>query len=153
MQPDFLPDRFEPGSHNAIGLIGLSEGVSWILERGVEAIWEHERRLTQQMLDGLASCPSSLKLYGPTQARDRCGVFSVRIDGFDAPQALSDRLESEFGILTRPGIHCAPLAHRTIGTHARGGTTRLSLGPFLTDRDITYAVDALVKISEQSAAA
>ena len=153
VQPDFLPDRFEPGSHNAIGLIGLSEGVSWILERGVEAIWEHERRLTQQMLDGLASCPSSLKLYGPTQARDRCGVFSVRIDGFDAPQALSDRLESEFGILTRPGIHCAPLAHRTIGTHARGGTTRLSLGPFLTDRDITYAVDALVKISEQSAAA
>ncbi len=153
VQPDFLPDRFEPGSHNAIGLIGLSEGVSWVLERGVEAVWEHERNLTQQMLDGLAGCPSSLRLYGPTDKDQRCGVFSVRIEGFESPQALSDRLESEFGILTRPGIHCAPLAHRTMGTFAAGGTTRLSLGPFLTDRDVAYAVDALTRISERSAAA
>jgi len=153
VQPDFLPDRFEPGSHNAIGLIGLSEGVNWILERGVEAIWEHEQRLMQQMLDGLAGCPPSLRLYGPTNRAHRCGVFSVRIDGFESPQTLSDRLESGFGVLTRSGIHCAPLAHRTIGTYAAGGTTRLSFGPFLTEQDVADAVHALNEISERSAAA
>jgi cysteine desulfurase/selenocysteine lyase len=127
--------------------------VNWILERGVEVVWQHERKLAHQMLDGLAGCPPTLRLYGPTDKDHRCGVFSVRIDGFESPQALSDRLESEFGILTRPGIHCAPLAHRTMGTYASGGTTRLSLGPFLTDQDVAYAVDALTKISERCAAA
>jgi cysteine desulfurase family protein len=153
VQPEFLPDRFEAGSHNAIGLIGLSAGVAWILERGVDTLWAHERQLMQQMLNGLATCPSSLRLYGPSDLDHRCGVFSVRISGFESPQALSDQLESQFGILTRPGIHCAPLAHRTMGTHGVGGTTRLSLGPFLTEQDVAHAVSALAKISEQSAAA
>jgi cysteine desulfurase/selenocysteine lyase len=149
VQPDFLPDRFEAGSHNAIGLVGLSEGVSWLLERGVEAIWQHEQSLVATMLDGLGRCPPAVRLFGPKGIAHRCGVFSVRIDGIDQPKTLSDRLEQEYGILTRPGIHCAPLAHRTIGTYDCGGTVRLSFGPFVSEDDVLRATEALAAIGEQ----
>jgi selenocysteine lyase/cysteine desulfurase len=79
-------------------------------------------------------------------------VFCVRVEGFE-PQALSDVLENEYGILTRSGMHCAPLAHKTIGTHGLGGTTRLSFGPFLTVQDVLYACDGLSHICQRHSAA
>jgi cysteine desulfurase family protein len=142
VQPDFMPDRFEPGSHNALGLIGLSAGVGFILERGVEAAWAHECELVARMLRGLAEL-EHVRLYGPPTSASRCGVFSVRVVGIERPQALSDRLEAEFGLLTRSGIHCAPLAHETIGTLALGGTTRFSFGPFTEASHVDRAVAAL----------
>ena len=147
-QPDFMPDRFECGSHNAIGIIGLSEGVQWILDRGVDELWRHERELICVMLEGLTETGAmpGLSLIGPQGVKDRCGVFSVRIEGFEDPQALSDLLERDYGILTRSGIHCAPLAHMTFGTHALAGMTRFSFGPFLNAHDIQYATDALGQI-------
>lgn len=154
-QPDFLPDRFEPGSHNAIGIIGLSEGVKWILDRGIDAIWKHECDLIRTMIGGLnedGSMPG-LTYFGPQGVKDRCGVFSVRIAGIDQPQGLSDILEQQFGILTRSGIHCAPLAHQTFGTHEIGGMTRLSFGPFLSVQDVRYACDALGQICFEHQAA
>jgi selenocysteine lyase/cysteine desulfurase len=78
------------------------------------------------------------------------GVFSVRIDGYD-PHELSAILESHYGILTRSGIHCAPLAHETIGTASLGGTTRLSFGPFLSVQDGKFATDALAEIASTRA--
>ncbi len=153
VQPDFMPDRFEPGSHNAIGIIGLSEGVQWILDKGIDHLWQHEQDLIRVMLDGLTDTGPipGLTLYGPQGIKHRCGVFSVRIDGFDQPQTLSDVLEKEYGILTRSGIHCAPLAHKTFGTHGLGGMTRLSFGPFITKQDVKYACDALGMIASQHA--
>jgi cysteine desulfurase family protein len=148
VQPDWLPDRFEPGSHNALGVAGWLEGVRWILERGLDRIREHEERLMRIMLAGLAGIPG-LRVYGPRALAERVGVFSVRLPGFSDPQALSDRLESDFGILTRAGLHCAPLAHRTIGTADAGGTTRLSLGPFVTERDVASAVSALGALAQE----
>jgi len=157
-QPHFMPDRFEPGSHNAIGIIGLSEGVQWILDRGVEQLWQHEQQLIAQFLNELSPhlTPASkrseerdqpaLHLFGPPTAHHRCGVFSVRLhsgSGDEDPNALADRLEAEFGLLTRAGIHCAPHAHRTVGTADLGGTTRFSLGPFHSPADITAATNAL----------
>src|SRR5690606_3245829 len=112
---------------NAIGIIGLSEGVQWILDRGVDSLWRHERELMAVMLEGIANI-DGLTCFGPPTVDHRCGVFSVRIEGYDQPQALSDLLEAEYGILTRSGIHCAPLAHQTLSTDALGGTTRLSFG-------------------------
>ena len=150
-QPDFLPDRFEPGSHNAIGLIGLAAGLAWIEQRGVEALWHHEQQLIRQMLDGLHQIPG-LTLYGPPTAEHRTGVFSIRVAGFSAPQALSDALESEHGLLTRSGLHCAPHAHRTVGSYDLGGTTRLSLGPFLEASDIDIALQALDRVARQGRA-
>ena len=153
-QPDFMPDRFESGSHNAIGILGLSEGVRWILDQTVEKLWTHEQSLIRTMIEGLdelsdAVGSSSVRFLGPQGIKNRCGVFSITLGadrGFDNPQALSDVLEQEYGLLTRSGIHCAPLAHATFNTRDRGGATRFSFGPFLTVQDVKYATDALAQV-------
>jgi cysteine desulfurase family protein len=147
-QPEFMPDRFESGSHNAIGIIGLSEGVRWVLEKGMEAIAAHERELVCTFLEGVNGV-KGLTMYGPQGVKNRLGVFSVRIEGF-APAELAAVLESHYGILTRPGIHCAPMAHQAMGTAGYGGTTRFSFGPFLSAQDVNYATDALAEIAQQS---
>ncbi|MCE9591355.1 MAG: aminotransferase class V-fold PLP-dependent enzyme [Planctomycetes bacterium] len=154
-QPLFMPDRFEPGSHNTVGIIGLSEGVKWLLDQTLEKVWEHEQDLCRVMIDGLSDTGEmpGLTYLGPQGVAHRCGVFSVRLDGFDQPQALSDLLEKEYSILTRSGIQCAPLAHKTFGTYDAGGATRFSFGPFLTKQDVKYACDALGQICHRHAAA
>ena len=139
-QPDFMPDRFEPGSHNAIGIIGLSAGVQWVTDRGVEKLREHELDLIRTFIDGVSDIPH-LRYFGPQGVRNRVGVFSVVV-GDRVPLDLSGALEAEFGVLTRPGLHCAPLIHEAIGTTARR-TTRFSFGPFLSKQDVKYATDAL----------
>jgi selenocysteine lyase/cysteine desulfurase len=146
VQPDFLPDKYEPGSHNAIGLAGLSEGVQWVLDQTVEKLAAHDTALIGAFLDGIADV-EGLTCFGPPTIRHRVGVMSVRLDGFD-PQELAAVLESSYGILTRAGIHCAPLAHQTIGTLERGGTTRFSFGPFVSQPDVQYAADVLAQIAE-----
>jgi cysteine desulfurase/selenocysteine lyase len=149
-QPDFMPDKFEPGSHNAIGLAGLAEGVKWILEQGVEKLAAHDLDLCRTFLEGVSGV-DGLTYYGPQGVRHRLGVFSVRVDGFE-PYELAAVLESHYGLLTRPGLHCAPLAHNAIGTTQYGGTTRFSFGPFLTKQDVKYATDALAEIATSRAA-
>ncbi|MEO1130619.1 MAG: aminotransferase class V-fold PLP-dependent enzyme [Planctomycetota bacterium] len=166
VQPETMPDRFEPGSHNAIGIIGLSEGVQYLLERGIDAIAEHERGLTSQFIEGLhtgggehhAEMLPGLRLLGPQGVAQRTGVFAVTVDGLP-PGALSDLLEERYGVLTRSGLHCAPLAHRTFGCAPEQvaspefvGATRFSIGPFLTLQDVKFATDALAEICEQHAA-
>ena len=92
-----------------------------------------------------------LRLLGPPTLEGRCGVFSVVTDVL-SPARLAADLEREHGILTRPGLHCAPGAHRTMSTHDAGGATRLSLGPFLTEQDVDVASMALAEISREAAA-
>jgi selenocysteine lyase/cysteine desulfurase len=145
-QPEFLPDKYEPGSHNAIGIIGLSEGVKWIAEQTVQKLHIHDKQLIGTFLEGISDVPG-ITYYGPRGVKNRTGVFSVRVDGYE-PQELSAALESSFGILTRSGIHCAPLAHEAIGTAALGGTTRFSFGPFLSAQDVSYAADALAQMAD-----
>jgi selenocysteine lyase/cysteine desulfurase len=142
-----MPDKYEPGSHNAIGIAGLLEGIRWIANRTIEKIAAHELDLIRSFLDGISGV-EGLTCYGPGGVRHRTAVFSVRIDGLD-PSELSKILEIRFGILTRPGLHCAPLAHQAIGTANLGGTTRFSFGPFLTVQDVHYAADALAQIASE----
>jgi selenocysteine lyase/cysteine desulfurase len=152
IHPDFMPDRFEAGSHNAIGLIGLSEGVKWLLDQGIDSVHQHEQTLIDTFLRWLneADMPG-LEVFGPTTNDQRCAVFSIRIEGYDNPVHLSEALEQQFGILTRSGVHCAPLAHETIGTHGRGGTTRFSFGPFTTVADVERAGEAVQTICQAQA--
>lgn len=147
-QPEFLPDRYEPGSHNAVGIAGLDAGVAFLLERGIENLRRHEEQLCRQFMAAAANI-DRLTVYGPRELHDRVGVFSVRVAGYE-PQELSAALETSFGLLTRSGLHCAPLAHRTIGTYENGGTTRLSFGPFTTAEDVALAVDALAALARAS---
>ena len=144
-QPEFMPDRYEPGSHNAIGIAGLSEGVRWVMQEGIEKLAAHDADLVRTFLDGISDV-EGLTYYGPRGVKDRVGVFSIRIDGYD-PHELAAILETSYGILTRPGIHCAPLAHEAIGTAATGGTTRFSFGPFVSRQDVKFATDALAQIA------
>lgn len=145
VQPDFMPDRFEAGSHNAIGIAGLSAGVAWILGKTVKALYEHDQMLCRTFMESVEGV-EGLRYLGPQGIRHRMGVFSVRIEGID-PLRLADQLEREYGILTRAGLHCAPLAHRHLGTLDSHGTTRLSFGAFLSVLDVKYAADALANIA------
>jgi len=144
VQPQSMPDKYEIGSHNAIGLAGLSEGVAWILDRGVASMRSHDVKLSGMFMELIAEI-GGLTVYGPRDTDHRAGVFSVNVEGI-APGALADSLESQYGLLTRPGVHCAPLAHETIGTHP-AGTCRLSFGPMTSEGDVKTAAGALRKIS------
>jgi len=148
-QPDFMPDKYEPGSHNAIGIAGLSAGVQWVLERGIESLRDHDLDLVRTFIDGVSDIPG-LTYFGPQGVRDRLAVFSVRVDGY-SPTDLAAALENDFGILTRAGLHCAPLIHAALGTTDQGGATRFSFGPFLSKQDVKYATDALADIAVQRA--
>ena len=147
VQPRTMPDKYEIGSHNAIGLAGLSEGLAWALHRGVADLRRHDRRLCELFLQSAAGA-EGLTVYGPADPDRRAGIFSVNVRGL-SPQQLAERLEREFGILTRPGIHCAPLAHKTIGT-LPSGTCRLSFGPFTSAADVRLAAEALTRIARDA---
>ena len=145
VQPQTLPDKYESGNHNAPGLVGLEAAVSWLLERGTGSIHQHERSLVRKLLEGLSEIPG-LACHGPARAHDRVGAVSVSLDGFD-PQDVSAILDQNFGIETRAGLHCAPGAHRAIGSFESGGTVRLSVGPFTTFDDMAAATHALREIA------
>ena len=146
VHPQTMPDKYEIGSHNAIGLAGLSEGAAWLLDRGVGGIREHDEALCKLFLSRTADI-EGLTVYGPRETDRRAGVFSVNVAGM-GPGELAAALDADFGICTRPGVHCAPLAHRTIGTHPRG-TCRLSFGPFTTEGDIALAAEALAAVARR----
>lgn len=144
-QPDFMPSKYEAGSLNAPGIIGLLEGVRWVAKRTIPDLRAHDSHLVEIFLDALKGC-RGITLYGPGNTDGRIGVFSVRIEGFE-PQELSAILESHYGVLTRSGLHCAPHTHQLLGTAPLGGTTRLSFGPFLTEVDVQFAAHAMRKIA------
>ncbi|MCC6322920.1 MAG: aminotransferase class V-fold PLP-dependent enzyme [Phycisphaerales bacterium] len=153
--PTMMPEKYEAGSHNIVGIVGLSEGVAWLLERGVSAVREHEVGLMKPMLAAVETgeFPGAI-LLGPRRPDDRVGVFSIVHESLE-PQEIAAALETGFGILTRAGLHCAPLAHRTFGTappHGRGAV-RLSFGPFLASDDVRSAIDALAAICREHAPA
>jgi cysteine desulfurase / selenocysteine lyase len=147
-QPEFMPDRYEPGSHNAPGIIALGAGVLWVEEQTVQRLRERDLDLVRTFIEGVSNI-DGLTYFGPQGVRDRVGVFSVRIEGY-SPSELSTVLESGYGILTRSGLHCAPHAHGTIGTTKGGGTTRFSFGPFLTKQDVKFATDALAEVADMA---
>ena len=147
-QPEFLPDRFESGTPNGVGIAGLLAGVQFISNRGIEAIRGHEMGLYEKLAEGLKDIPR-VTLYGSQNRYDRIATLSFTMAGLP-PSEVAIRLEREFKVLCRPGLHCAPSAHRTIGTFPEG-TIRLSIGAFNTEEDIRKAIDAVAQISASSA--
>ena len=156
-QPTTMPDRFEVGSHNAIGIIGLSEGIAHILDAGIDAIEARERALTRIMLEEIDGT-EGIRLVGPPTGAHRVGVFSFVVEG-RTPHECARELEANDGVLSRAGVHCAPLAHRTFGTLTdetegtdRAGTVRLSVGPFTREEDVRTSARALGALARSSAA-
>lgn len=140
VQPEFMPDKYESGTPNAIGIAGLGASVRFVLGQGVEAIRRKEMSLTAKFLEGLAVMPG-IAVHGPASAAGRTAVVSFNVAGVSSSEAAL-ALEERFGILCRPGLHCAPAAHRTIGTFPQG-SIRFGFGYFTTEAEISFALEAL----------
>ena len=143
-QPNLLPDKYESGTHNTPGIVGLNQGVKFILEKGIDNIRKHEEDLCEYMLNRLEEVPN-IVIYGPKDSRKRAAVISINIGNMDSGE-ITFLLDSEYDIATRSGIHCAPLAHKTLGTLEQGAV-RFSLGYFNTKQDIDIAIEALKQIA------
>jgi len=146
-QPDFLPDLCESGTPNAVGLAGLETGVRGVLERGVDAIRSHEVELTQRLVDGLRGI-SGVTVCGGLDATRQTATVSFNITGME-PSEVGLRLDEEYGIMCRVGLHCAPAAHKTIGTFPVG-TVRFGLGAFNTLEEVDAAVAAVGQLAQEA---
>jgi len=145
-QPEFLPDKLESGTLNAVGVAGLGAAVSSLLNFGVENVAKHERKLMYAFRNGLLDLPQVI-LYGSDNPENAVGVLSLNVG--DLPcEEVGVQLERDYDILTRTGLHCAPAAHHTLGTFGRG-TVRFSVSRFTTEADISAALDALAKIARR----
>lgn len=143
LQPDFLPDKLESGTLNAVGLAGLGAAVLDLTRFGVHNVLIHEQHLMRFFRDGLRNLPE-VAVYGPDNPACSTGVLSLNIASLPCSD-IGVRLERDFDILTRTGLHCAPAAHHTIGTFPRG-TVRFSVSRFTTEADIHAAVRAIARI-------
>lgn len=141
--PDWMPDRFESGTPNMPGVYGWEAALGWLENTGIETLENHEKTLSKRFLEGIYGL-KNVKLYGITVPERRTGVFSVGFLNCDNAEAAW-RLEREFGILTRCGLHCAPSAHKTLGSFPEG-SVRFSTGWANTEADIDAALSAIAAI-------
>jgi cysteine desulfurase family protein len=146
-QPVFWPDALEAGTPNVVGLSGLAAGLSWLREQSLARIRGHEVELCRQLLAGLEEL-EGVTVYGTKDAAKQTGVVSFTIRNI-SPSDAGLRLDEEFGLLCRVGLHCAPLAHRTIGTFPQG-TIRFGLGAFNTIEEIEDTVRAVYQLVRTS---
>lgn len=145
LQPDIMPDKFESGTLNLPGIAGLLAGIDFIQKTGIETIRNHEIELGQNFLEKLRNI-DKIRIYGPQNMDKQTAVFSINIGRLGSSE-VSYLLDDSFDIATRSGLHCAPLAHETIGTMQQG-TVRLSFGYFNTKEQVEAAIYALRKIAE-----
>jgi cysteine desulfurase family protein len=141
-QPESMPDGFEAGTHNLPGIAGLKAGMEFVLGQGAAVIGEHERGLVAYAAERLQG-QSQLSLHIPLDPGLRGAVLSFTVQGKDS-SAVAFELDQRFDIAVRAGLHCAPRAHRTLGTFP-GGTVRMSPGWFTTREDIDLFCEAVVQ--------
>ncbi len=145
-QPRAMPDRYESGTVNTPGLAGLGAGIRYIQKTGLCTIHDHECQVVQQLIAGLQNL-AGITVYGPNAGMERACVVSFNVEGMDC-QTVGMILDDSFGIAVRPGLHCAPDAHRIIGTLAMGGTVRVSPGCFTTEEEIEAFIEAIHRIAK-----
>lgn len=143
-QPVFSPDRFESGTLNIIGLAGLGAAVKYLLQKGVNTIRAQEQRLTHSLSERLSQMKGVI-LYGPRDPKRQTGLISINVDTLE-PSEVGYKLDTQYDIAVRVGLHCSPAAHRTLGTFPQG-TVRISPGPFNTEDDIEALCTALEEIA------
>lgn len=144
---DEMPDRLECGTLNATGLAGLKAGVEYLQAQGINQLRALEVALMKQLIEGLRQI-AGVDLYGPLDPSHHGAVLSFNLQGVD-PAELGYRLDHDFDILVRVGLHCSPDAHRSIGTFPRG-TVRVSPGHFNTSADISQLLAAVAALAAES---
>lgn len=145
--PELLPDKFQPGTLNIPGIIGLKHAMEFIEREGLAGIIEKKKHITEAFIEEVSNM-KGLKLIGLPAGEDRCSVVSLNFDNLDNAE-VAFTLENEFGIMTRCGLHCAPHAHKTLGTFPQG-TVRFSFGYFNTMTDVAHITSALSRILRDS---
>ena len=145
-QPNVNPDRYESGTPNGPGIVGLGTGIKYILEKGMDNIRKHEEELTKYFIEEITKI-DGVKVYGPLNIKEQGAVVPVNIRDEDSSE-ISYILDEYYNIAVRPGLHCAPLAHKTIGTFEQG-VVRFSFGPFNNFDEIETGIKALRKISKE----
>ena len=148
IQPRYSPDLYESGTPNTPGIAGLGEGIRFILSEGLDKIRAREKLLMRRLLEGLEDIPGVV-LYGPPLDTERAPVVSINIAGMDSLE-VALILDQAFDIAVRAGLHCAPDAHRVLGTLEKG-TIRLSLGYFNKEEEIDVCLEALASIAGEVA--
>lgn len=138
--PTTLPDRYEAGTQNLPGIMGLGAALNYLFDTGLDALHRRETALTAAFLEGLQG-DDAIYIPGTTDVSRRVGVISVDFKNKDNAE-VAFQLEQEYGILTRCGLHCAPLAHKTLGTFPEG-TVRFSVGYATTENEIETAIKAI----------
>lgn len=141
--PGFLPDKFEPGTLNLPGIIGLSAALDYINEVGIDEIRSKELSLTRRFLEATVD-RNDVKVIGRKDIADRCPVVSLDFLKKDNAE-IAYRLDQEFGIMTRCGLHCAPLAHQSLGTFP-SGTVRFSFGHQNTEEEVDQTILAISRM-------
>ena len=144
IQPDFMPDRYESGTLNVAGLAGLAAGIGHILDVGVAQVESHERALVARFLAGAEEIPE-ITVYGPRSMADRCGVLSFNVAGL-TPSEVGTLFDQQYNVMSRVGLHCAPGAHKTIGTFPTG-SVRFGFSLANTEGEVDRALNALEEIA------
>lgn len=145
--PDFMPDRFESGTPNLPGIYGLHEALLYLKTHSLQAINEKELSLTGYFLEQLQALDDTgrhIRIIGKKDLTDRNAVVSIQTPEIDMSQ-VAWQLDNEYGVMTRVGLHCAPTAHKTLGTYP-AGTIRFSFGPENTKNELDFAIQGLKKI-------
>lgn len=145
LQPEIFPDTMESGTLNTPGIVGLRAGLDFITETGIEKIREHKNNLIESFYDGVKNI-QGIKLFSRNEASRNSGIIALNVEGLESTE-VSYILDKKYGIETRAGLHCAPMAHTTLGT-LKSGIVRFSFSYFNVIEEIEYTVGALEKISK-----
>lgn len=144
LQPEFMPDILESGTLNTPGIVGLRYGIEFLEGIGIENVSQYKGFLLKKLIDGLEDI-NGIKGYSLRDTAKNSGIAAINIEGIDSNE-VSHRLDREYSIATRAGLHCAPMAHKTLGTLA-GGVVRFSLGCFNTAEEVETVVNAVADIA------
>jgi len=140
LQPKIMPDYLEAGTLNTVGIIGLGAGLDFILNQGLKNIHQKEMKLLKKIIDGLTSFPK-IKVYGKQDSENRTAVTAFNLDGYSSNQ-LAFKMQNEYDIQLRGGLHCAPLLHKFLGTDNQG-MLRISPGYFNTEAEVNEFLNIL----------
>jgi len=143
-QPTELPQRYESGTPNTVGIAGLGAALRYILGQSINKIRAHEIRLTNHLIEGLSQLPE-ITVYGPKDSTKQVAIVSFNINGWE-PAEIGAVLDQSFDTKVRTGLYCAPAAHKTFGTFPKG-SVRIGLGCFNTHEEIDFTLEALTKIT------
>ena len=146
LHPSQMPTALEAGTLNGHGIAGLGAAVSFLRETGIEVIRKKELSLMWRFYEGI-SCIPGVKVYGDFSTRERAAIVSLNIGDYDSSE-VSDELNVEYGIMTRPGAHCAPLMHKALKT-VKQGAVRFSFSYYNTEEEVDTAIRAVEELARE----